>query len=350
MQAEARQINGASRRAASRPAATRAADAMSLLDAETRSKIEDFEKSFASWFQVESRYEVASQGEKDAMVERWIADARGEDFTKRTRAIAALGNIRCTEAVDTLISIAEEPMSNNRPKWMAVRGLGRIGDKAAVPTLIELIDHGNQNVRVYSRLALAQITGQYLGESKDKWLAWWKKEGQKAGPEDKKAAEKLGEKGWQLWSKQKYAEAEATFAQATRTDPENANAWQGLGWSQFNQGKSMQAKDAFVKCLALQPDNAAALNGMGWIAKGQNQDDEAIGFWEKAVAAAPEATASLRGLALTYMERKDYPKAIASFEKWLKAEPNNAEAQQGLKDAKSAGNGRPATPAAAKTR
>jgi len=168
--------------ATSRPATTQATgrDPMDLLDPDTRAQIKHFEESFASWFQPEGRYEAASASEQEAMVEQWMADARGDDFKKRTRAIAALGNIRCKEARDALIEVADEPMSNNRPKWMAVRALGRIGDRAAVPTLIELIDHGNTNVRVYSRLALAQITGQYLGESKDKWRAWWKEHGRKS--------------------------------------------------------------------------------------------------------------------------------------------------------------------------
>ena len=169
--ADAKQILDHAQTAGSRPAASQptTANAMAMLDDVTRSKIDDFEQGFSSWFQPESKYEASSASEKEATVEQWMADARSDDFKKRTRAIAALGNIRCKEAVGVLIDVAEEPMSNNRPKWMAVRALGRIGDKAAVPTLIELIDHGNTNVRVYSRLALTQITGQYLGESKEQW-------------------------------------------------------------------------------------------------------------------------------------------------------------------------------------
>lgn len=322
--------------AASRPASSQptASDAMGMLDGETRSKIEYFEKEFASWFQAEGRYEAASASEKEAMAEQWMADARSDDFKKRTRAIAALGNIRCNEAVGVLIDVAEEPMGNNRPKWMAVRALGRIGNKSAVPTLIELIDYGNTNVRVYSRLGLAQITGQYLGESKDKWRAWWKEHGAKAGPAEKKVAEKLCTQGWKTWQQKKFSDAEATFRRAAMVDPQNANAWQGLGWSQFNSGKPAQAADAFQKCIALQPDNSACLNGLGWIAKGQDKPDEAISFWEKAVKAQPGATASLSGLATTYMEKNEPAKAVKYYEMWLKAEPKNEEALQGLKDAK----------------
>jgi tetratricopeptide (TPR) repeat protein len=330
--------------AASRPASSQpaTADAMGMLDSETRSKIEYFDKEFASWFQPEGKYEAASASEKEAMAEQWMADARSDDFKKRTRAIAALGNIRCKEAVGVLIEVAEEPMSNNRPKWMAVRALGRIGDKAAVPTLIELIDHGNTNVRVYSRLALAQITDQYQGDSKEKWRAWWKAHGQKAAPADKKTSENERARGWRLWFQKKFDEAETAFKNSVRTDPANANAWQGLGWSQFNLGKIKQAKDSFEKCIALQKDNAAALNGLGWIAKVQDKVDEAIKFWEKAVEADPKGTAAIAGLAAAYMEKNEPAKAAKYYEMWLKAEPKNEEARNGLSKAKAEKGAEPA--------
>ncbi|HOW73609.1 MAG TPA: HEAT repeat domain-containing protein [Phycisphaerae bacterium] len=168
---QAKAINEPAKPTSGRPSPDKA---MALLDPETRSAIEHFEQSFANWFRPETRYEAASQAEKDAMVEQWMAEARGNDFRTRTRAIAALGNISCKKATNVLISIVDEPMGNQRPKWMAIRGLGRIGDKAAVPVLIELVEYGNQNVQVYARLALAQITGEYFGTSKEKWRAWWK--------------------------------------------------------------------------------------------------------------------------------------------------------------------------------
>lgn len=171
MVSQAKAINGPSKSVGISPDADRA---MALLDPETRAAIERFEKSFANWFQPESRYESASQSEKDAMVEQWMAEAGSSDFRARTRAIAALGNITCKKATRLLISIVDEPMGNQRPKWMAIRALGRIGDKAAVPVLIELVEYGNQNVQVYARLALAQITGEYHGPSKEKWRGWWK--------------------------------------------------------------------------------------------------------------------------------------------------------------------------------
>ncbi len=143
-----------------------------LLDRETLAAVEKIDNDFALWFGAENRYEAALQSEKEEIIKQWIADAQSSDLQKRTKAIAALGNVAAKDAVEVLVSIAEEPMSNNLPKWMAVRALGKIGDKAAVPILIELVDHDDWNTRVYARVSLAEITGVYFGDDKEKWREW----------------------------------------------------------------------------------------------------------------------------------------------------------------------------------
>jgi hypothetical protein len=140
-----------------------------LLDKETLTAVRKIDSDFASWFRAENRYEAALESKKDEIIKRWIVDAQSSDLKKRTRAIAALGNVAAKDAVEVLISITKEPMSNNLPKWMAVRALGRIGDKAAVPALIELVDHDDWNTRVYAKVSLAEITGVYFGDNKEKW-------------------------------------------------------------------------------------------------------------------------------------------------------------------------------------
>lgn len=150
---------------------------------------------------------------------------------------------------------------------------------------------------------------------------------------NKATAAKLAAEGWKLWGQRKLAEAEGKFKEATKLDPNNENAWQGLGWSQLNQGKRHNAKNSFKKCIEINAKNSAALNGLGWLAHGQGKTDEAIQWWEKAVEAYPGATASLSGLAQVYMEKQEYSKAILYYNMWLKVEPNNKQAKDGLKKA-----------------
>jgi hypothetical protein len=64
-----------------------------------------------------------------------------------------------------------------RAKWMAVAALARQESEAAVPLLISLVDHGNQNSRNWARAALARKTSQDFGQDKQAWADWWKAQG-----------------------------------------------------------------------------------------------------------------------------------------------------------------------------
>lgn len=71
-----------------------------------------------------------------------------------------------------------------RPKWMAVAALARQESEDPVPLLISLVDHGNQNTRMWARAALARITGQSFDKDKQAWANWWQEQGHE--PIDKK--------------------------------------------------------------------------------------------------------------------------------------------------------------------
>lgn len=333
---ELEKIGPATTRPAGATATAPARHPMALLDEQTRKEVEHFEQSFRAYFQQDARYLRATEDEQAAMVEKWIMDAKSVDFAARTRAISMLGNIRAQAAVEVLLEIVDEPMNNHRPKWMAVRSLGKIGDPMAVPALIEMVDHGNVNTKVYSRLALAELTGVYFGENKAQWRKWWKERGQQVSAEDRKMAEDLAAQAWKAWGSGKHVEAERLFQQALTRDPSAANSWNGLGWAQFNQRRPLAAKVSFQKALERDARHAGALNGMGQVAKSQGKIDEAIDYWKKAVEALPTAIAPLSGLAETCLELKQYDEAVKYFELWLKAEPNSPQAKAGLDKAKAA--------------
>lgn len=64
-----------------------------------------------------------------------------------------------------------------RPKWMAVAALARQESDDAVPLLISLVDHGNQNTRNWARAALSRKTGQDFKQDKQAWAKWWQQQG-----------------------------------------------------------------------------------------------------------------------------------------------------------------------------
>jgi hypothetical protein len=64
-----------------------------------------------------------------------------------------------------------------RPKWMAIAALARQESPQAVPLLVSLVDHGNQNTRFWSRAALSRMAGDDFKEDKQAWNKWWVGEG-----------------------------------------------------------------------------------------------------------------------------------------------------------------------------
>jgi hypothetical protein len=57
-----------------------------------------------------------------------------------------------------------------------------------VPALIGLIDHHNKNIRTYAKVAIAEISGRFFGDSKEKWRTWWQQYLQKAEKFEKKSS------------------------------------------------------------------------------------------------------------------------------------------------------------------
>jgi hypothetical protein len=67
-----------------------------------------------------------------------------------------------------------------RPKWMAVAALARQESPDAVPLLVSLVDHGNQNTRLWARAALARMAEDDFKSDKQAWNAWWVGQGHDA--------------------------------------------------------------------------------------------------------------------------------------------------------------------------
>ena len=64
-----------------------------------------------------------------------------------------------------------------RAKWMAVAALARQESDEAVPLLISLVDHGNQNTRNWARAALSRQLGQDFKQDKRAWAQYWEGKG-----------------------------------------------------------------------------------------------------------------------------------------------------------------------------
>jgi hypothetical protein len=67
-----------------------------------------------------------------------------------------------------------------RPKWMAVAALARQESPDAVPLLVSLVDHGNQNTHFWARAALARMAKADFKTDKQAWNKWWVGQGHPA--------------------------------------------------------------------------------------------------------------------------------------------------------------------------
>ncbi|MCL4179290.1 MAG: hypothetical protein KJ072_16305 [Verrucomicrobia bacterium] len=97
--------------------------------------------------------------------------------------LAEASALKDKRLVSGLIKVAgyhrEDGDYDCRPKWMAVAALARQESDDAVPLLVSLVDHGNQNTRHWARAALSRKTGQDFRQDKQAWASWWQGQGHK---------------------------------------------------------------------------------------------------------------------------------------------------------------------------
>ncbi len=92
-------------------------------------------------------------------------------------ALAEASALKDPRLVPGLIKVADYHKDGEdydcRPKWMAIAALARQESPDAVPVLVSLVDHGNQNTRMWARAALARMAGDDFKTNKQAWNKWW---------------------------------------------------------------------------------------------------------------------------------------------------------------------------------
>ena len=110
---------------------------------------------------------------------------KDESAYVRGIAVAALGELKATEAFDEIVALTKDkgdrPYSENAgkldcikipPAFSACYALGDLGDERAVPVLIEVLT--DKELQQCAQQALENLTKQKFGHDADKWKAWWK--------------------------------------------------------------------------------------------------------------------------------------------------------------------------------
>jgi RNA polymerase sigma-70 factor (ECF subfamily) len=144
-----------------------------LLNGDQRSVLAWTDRQFRSFFDNRT-FEGWSTEEREKLETRLVDALNGPRSTEYYQAINTLAGMRSTKALPRLREIAFERVDrNNRDRWMSVRALGIIGDKTAVPELIHLVYHGNQNTHWWAQITLVRLTEQNFGGDWNAWGKWW---------------------------------------------------------------------------------------------------------------------------------------------------------------------------------
>jgi hypothetical protein len=123
-------------------------------------------------------FEGWSERDKTQLETRLIDTLKGPHNREYFEAIGSLGALRSHKGLSALRQIAyDRAEKSNRDRWMAIRAIGLIGEKADVPQLIPLVYHGNTNTRWWAQISLVRITGQNFDSDWNAWGNWWNESG-----------------------------------------------------------------------------------------------------------------------------------------------------------------------------
>ncbi len=115
------------------------------------------------------------EGARKALGDLYLEALNTEpDGERRWIAIEVLGSLRDRRAVPRLIGFVNQKgsVAGYRQCWLAARALGRIGEPAAAPALIDALSSLNRSTRNYALKGLQTITGQKL-KTQEEWREWW---------------------------------------------------------------------------------------------------------------------------------------------------------------------------------
>jgi tetratricopeptide (TPR) repeat protein len=129
-------------------------------------------------------------------------------------------------------------------------------------------------------------------------------------------------------------QAEVSFRQALRDDPQSAEALYGIGSVYLNQNKNAAARETFertVKLPANYPDTLPdAWNNLGVIATREGRIGDSVPCFLEALRLNPHHLLSLDNLGNAYRSQKRWDEARTVLERALELAPQDAEANYSL--------------------
>jgi RNA polymerase sigma-70 factor (ECF subfamily) len=163
-----------SRRASTGKPVVPAADpSLAFLNDDQRAVLAWTDRQFRGFFDART-FDGWSDAERANLEKRLVDTLNGPVTREYYQAINTLAALRSQAGLPKLREIAFDRADKDcRDRWMAIRSLGLIGDKADVPELVHLVYHRNVNTRWWAQLSLVRITGQNFAKDWNAWGKWW---------------------------------------------------------------------------------------------------------------------------------------------------------------------------------
>jgi len=146
----------------------------------------------------------------------------------------------------------------------------------------------------------------------------WGQRWTKSEPEDAMAWNNLGNAYHSL---KRYSEAIDAYRQALRIDPEYANAWYNLGIAYDELERYSDAIDAYRQALRIDPELVLAWNNLGLAYANLKRYPESIDAYRQALRIDSEHAAAWNNLGNAYHSLKRYSEAIDAYRQALRIDP-----------------------------
>jgi non-specific serine/threonine protein kinase len=265
-----------------------------------------------------------------------LKNVHGLTVIGRARVFDAMRNLGSDTAVDE--SLAIDIGRRLGSKWVVVGGFQRIGDRVRITAHFVEIATGavKRTVKVDGRIddifalqdkIVYELThGLNVGLRGTEVASIEKRETQSV---EAYQAFARGMMNLRLATRDSIERAMASFEEATRFDPEYAQAWAALGGASALKGSFLSVRDLLEKALeyerralALDPDLADAHTWLGSALLNLGRTDEAIAEIRRAIALEPENGQAHQGLARAlWVGKGDFAAAIPVFERSIELNP-----------------------------
>jgi tetratricopeptide (TPR) repeat protein len=259
-----------------------------LLNEDQRLMAQWTDQKFNKFFD-ERTFDGWSNNERAGLERRLIDTLKGPRSDEYYQAINSLAALHSINALPALREIAfDRQEKDNRDRWMSVRALGLLGDRQSAPEMIHLLYHYNVNTRWWAQISLVRLTGQNFGKDWQAWGKWWNSQNSqppfnpeiirwsKTQAEPDQLAESLAESDRRFlegiqgrnehvtspfqqlpadiasaMNASDFGKAQSLSAEATRLNPQFAEAWVADGMVSARLGQFDRARQAYERALSL---------------------------------------------------------------------------------------------------